>query len=204
MLASSRSQGLSLTVLVHYRCLKVIRPGARFKFDGVPSHHNPQGDGGPLASLPASRTGLSPSCRRRVPARPSPPSPPSGPKEAKAGGDLSDSRRSRRGLAAPRGERLATKVLPRAWGPPVEGPPGGGGARGPQVPRPGEGLGAGRALEGGVIGGPFQGARRPRPRGGRVRAPPGAGFLRGGGGKGPALMASRGGGPLGRALGDDP
>jgi hypothetical protein len=104
----------------------------------------------------------------------------------------------------PRGERLATKVLPRAWGPPVGGPRGGGGARGPQVPRPGEGLGAGRALEGGVIGGPFQGARRPRPRGGRVRAPPGAGFLRGGGGKGPALMASRGGGPLGRALGDDP
>ena len=122
------------------------------------------------------------------------------------GGDLSDSRRSRRGLAAPRGERLATKVLPRAWGPPVEGPPGGGGARGPQVPRPGEGLGAGRALEGGVIGGPFQGARRPRPRGDGSGPRPlgGAGFLRGGGGKGPALMASRGGGPLGRALGDDP
>jgi len=166
MLASSRSQGLSLTVLVHYRCLKVIRPGARFKFDGVPSHHNPQGDGGPLASLPASRTGLSPSCRRRVPARPSVP------KGRKAGGDRSDSRRSRRGLAAPPGGAARHEGPPPGLGPPSRRAPGRGRGAGPPGPPAGGGSGGGARPRRGRDWWPIPGRPEAPPPGGRVRAPP--------------------------------
>ena len=165
MLASSRSQGLSLTVLVHYRCLKVIRPGARFPFDGVPSHHNPQGDGGPLASLPASRTGLSPSCRRRVPARPSVP------KGRKAGGDRSDSRRSRRGLAAPPGGAARHEGPPPGLGPPSRGASRRGRGAGPPGPPAGGGSGGGARPRRGRDWWPIPGRPEAPPPGGTGPGP---------------------------------